>query len=70
MIFVLFFSLSGAKVQFIVIIHNLTRNKTKKNCFTTQNLFLGRQCGKKRSPLKTTKGIIYISLKLISQPVW
>ncbi len=39
MIFVLFFSLSGAKVQFIVIVHNLTPNKTKKICFTTQNLF-------------------------------
>lgn len=30
MIFVLFFSLSGAKVQFIVIVHNLTPKKLKK----------------------------------------
>ena len=63
MIFVLFFSLSGAKVQFIVIVHNLTRNKTKKNCFTTQNLFFGRRCEKKRSPLKTTNGIKNIPRK-------
>ena len=56
MIFVLFFSLSGAKVQFIVIVHNLTRNKTKKICFTTQNLFFGRRCEKKRSLLKAKMG--------------
>lgn len=30
MIFVLFFSLSGAKVQFIVIVDNLTPKKLKK----------------------------------------
>lgn len=55
MIFVLFFSLSGAKVQFIVIVHNLTRNKTKKNCFTTQNLFFGRCVKRKEVSAKYNK---------------
>jgi hypothetical protein len=54
MIFVLFFSLSYAKIHFLDILHNLMQNKTGKSCFITQNLFFGR-LGKKRSPLKNSK---------------
>ncbi len=54
MIFVLFFSLSDAKVQFIVIVDNLTPKKTKKNCFTTQNLFFGR-CVKRKEVITKNK---------------
>lgn len=55
MIFVLFFSLSDAKVQFIVIVDNLTPKKTKKNCFTTQNLFFGRSLERKEVSGKYNK---------------
>lgn len=55
MIFVLFFSLSYAKVQFKVILHNLSLNKTKKNCFTTQNLFFGRCVKRKEVSAKYNK---------------
>ena len=47
MIFVLFFSLSGAKVQFIIILYNLIQNKSKNICFITQNLFFGH-CVKRK----------------------
>ena len=66
MIFVLFFSLSGAKVQFIVIVDNLTPKKTKKNCFTTQNLFFGRSLEKKKSVVNTTNGIMNIPRKKLA----
>jgi len=54
MIFVLFFSLSYAKIHFLDILHNLMQNKTGKSCFITQNLFFGR-CVKRKEIITKNK---------------
>lgn len=63
MIFVLFFSLSGAKVQFIVIVDNL---KLKKNVSQHRIFSLVAVWKEKKSVVNTTNGIMNIPRKKLA----
>ena len=66
MIFVLFFSLSGAKVQFIVIVHNLTPKKLKKIVLQHSIFSLVAVWKEKKSLPKTKNGILNIPRKKLA----
>lgn len=70
MIFVLFFSLSGAKVQFIVIVHNLTPKKLKKIVLQHRIFSLVADVKRKEVISKNNKWDNEYPMKRMSQPVW